>query len=101
MRFSLPLLGKLKLFKKVRKPKRKQRITKPGEPPHYAKYGLLDGKHIQSGNKISWSKHKTRRKWFPNLQWVQLYSEIMGKKIPFLVSTSVLKKIDQMAGVDR
>uniref|UniRef100_A0A7S1NJP0 Large ribosomal subunit protein bL28m n=1 Tax=Eutreptiella gymnastica TaxID=73025 RepID=A0A7S1NJP0_9EUGL len=87
----------LQLAKKAGKPRMR---LKAGEPPYYAKFGLLDGKLIKSGNKVSWSKKKTRRKWYPNIQWVKLYSETLDRQIPFMVTTSVLKKIDYKGGID-
>ncbi len=36
---------------------------------------------------------RTRRKWYPDMHWVQLYSEILAKRIPFMVTPEVLKKI--------
>jgi len=71
-----------------------------GEVPYYAKLGLLGDAKIRSGYQVSWSKKKSRRKWYPDVQWAKLHSRIMDKQIPFMVTPTVLQRIDQMGGVD-
>ena len=62
--------------------------------------GLYDGKDIRSGNKRSHSMRATRRKFKPNVQMASLYSEILDEKIRFHVTTSALRSIDRVGGLD-
>lgn len=43
---------------------------------------------------------KTRRRWNPNLQKKKVYSEILDEMIPFHLTTSALRSIDKMGGLD-
>lgn len=65
-------------------------------------FGLYAGARVRFGNIVSkgkWIK-KTRRKWWPNVQETKLYSEGMQKKIEIKVTTSVLRTIDKVGGLD-
>eukprot|EP00667_Euglena_gracilis_P025429 EG_transcript_29857 len=73
---------------------------KHGETPFIGKFGLLGEAKVRSGYSISWSKKKNRRKWYPNVHWVQLYSETMDRRIPFMVTPEVLQRIDSLGGLD-
>ena len=42
-----------------------------------AKRCLVSGKGVQTGNNVSKSNRKTRRRFLPNLQSVAIYSEIL------------------------
>lgn len=44
---------------------------------------------------------KTRRKWNPNVQEKRVYSEILDEMIPFHITTSALRSIDKMGGLDQ
>jgi len=66
-----------------------------------SKRGMYDGRDIRSGNKISFSNKKTRRKFRPNVLKKRLYSEIMGTFVgPFHVTAGTLRTIDAYGGVD-
>ncbi len=65
-----------------------------------SKRGLYDGKDIRSGNNVSFSMKKTKRKFKPNVFKKRLYSEILDEMIPFHVTTSALRTIDKFGGLD-
>lgn len=62
--------------------------------------GLYDLKDIRSGNNVPFSLKKTRRKFKPNVFKKRLYSEILNEMIPFHATTSALRSIDKMGGLD-
>ena len=62
--------------------------------------GLYDGKDVAFGNNVPFSLKKTRRRWNPNLQYKRVYSEILDEMIPFHLTTSALRTIDKMGGLD-
>lgn len=55
-------------------------------------FGLYGGKHIQFGNNVPESRHKTRRYWMPNVRQKKLYSRALKKWIQLAVATSVLRR---------
>ncbi|KAI5791605.1 ribosomal L28 family-domain-containing protein [Peziza echinospora] len=65
-------------------------------------FGLYDGKHIQFGNNIPDGEYsaKTKRTWKPNVKTKKLYSKAMGKFLQVPLTTSVLRTIDKVGGVD-
>ena len=64
--------------------------------------GLFGGKHIQFGNKISWSKKKSRRTWLPNIQRKRFWSEKCQRFLQFRVSTYVIKQVKRCKrGIDQ
>ena len=54
----------------------------------------LTGKHSISGNNVSHSNAKTRRKFHPNLHTKRFFMPETGEWITLKVSTSALKTID-------
>ena len=64
--------------------------------------GLFGGKHIQFGNKISWSKKKTRRSWLPNIQRKRFWSEKYQRFLQFRATTYVIKQVKRCTrGIDQ
>lgn len=55
----------------------------------------LTGKGVMSGNNVSHSNIKTRRKFYPNLQTKKFYLPEEDCWIQLRVSTSVMKTIDK------
>lgn len=55
----------------------------------------LTGKRVLSGNKISHSNIKTRRKFYPNLQTKKFYIPEEDKWITLTISTSALRTINK------
>jgi large subunit ribosomal protein L28 len=56
----------------------------------------LTGKHSLSGNNVSHSNRKTRRKFHPNLQTKKFFMPETGEWITLKVSTSALRTIDKI-----
>eukprot|EP00656_Telonema_subtile_P018948 TRINITY_DN20296_c0_g1_i1.p1 TRINITY_DN20296_c0_g1~~TRINITY_DN20296_c0_g1_i1.p1 ORF type:complete len:140 (+),score=24.40 TRINITY_DN20296_c0_g1_i1:98-517(+) len=65
-----------------------------------AKRGLFEGKDIQFGNNVSFSKRRTRRHWKPNVQTKRLWSDTLEKRVEFRVTTHALRCIDKAGGLD-
>ena len=55
----------------------------------------LTGKKMMSGNNVSHSHIKTRRKFYPNLQYKKLYIPEDNCWINLRLSTSAMKTIDK------
>jgi len=63
--------------------------------------GLYHGKHIDFGNTVSFSKTKTRRSWKPNVfRNKKFFSEILQKDIRFTVTSTALRTIEKLGGID-
>jgi ribosomal protein L28 len=65
-------------------------------------FGLYGAARVRFGNIVSkgkWVK-KTRRKWWPNVQESRLWSEGLKKNVELKVTTSVLRTIDKVGGLD-
>lgn len=61
---------------------------------------VLGGKPSQSGNKISHSHRKTRRKWLINAKKRAIFSMALGRQIRMTVTTSFLRTLDKVGGLD-
>jgi len=55
----------------------------------------ITGKRVMSGNNVSHSNKKTRRKFYPNLQVKKFYIPEEDKWITLKVSTSGLRNINK------
>jgi large subunit ribosomal protein L28 len=62
--------------------------------------GMYDGKDIRSGNNVSFSERKTRRKFKPNVVVKRVYSEVLDEMIRFHLTTSTLRSMDKVGGLD-
>jgi len=62
--------------------------------------GLYDGKDIKSGNRVTFSAKKIKRKFKPNVFKKRLYSEMLDTMIRFHVTTSALRSIEKAGGLD-
>lgn len=62
--------------------------------------GLYANCCIQFGNNVPKSKHKTRRKWLPNIQKKLIYSKALDTYIQLKVSTRALRTITKVGGLD-
>ena len=60
----------------------------------------ITGKGVQTGNNVSHSNRKSRRRFMPNVQNVTLTSDILGQKIRMRVTASTLRTIDHNGGLD-
>ncbi len=55
---------------------------------------------VMSGNKISHSNRKTRRRFLPNLKTVSFKSEILGVDLTLKVAASTVRTINKFGGID-
>jgi len=62
--------------------------------------GLYGGKDIRTGNNVSFSNRRTRRKFKPNVFKKRVYSETLDEMIQFHLTTSTLRSIDKAGGLD-
>jgi large subunit ribosomal protein L28 len=62
--------------------------------------GLYDGKDVRTGNKVSHSERKTKRKFKPNVFIKRVYSEILDEMVRFHLTTAALRSIDKAGGLD-
>lgn len=53
------------------------------------------------GNNVPESHQKTRRSWLPNIHNATLYSAALNKRIQIKVTTSALRDIDKVGGLDQ
>ena len=60
----------------------------------------LTGKGVLTGNKVSHSNIKTRRRYLPNLQRVSLMSDTLGQTFRFRIAASTLRTVDHRGGLD-
>ncbi|MEO1723203.1 MAG: 50S ribosomal protein L28 [Pseudomonadota bacterium] len=60
----------------------------------------LTGKGVLTGNKVSHSNIKTRRRYLPNLNIVTLQSEALGQSFRFRVAASALRTVEHRGGLD-
>ncbi len=60
----------------------------------------LTGKAVQSGNKVSHSNRKTRRRFLPNLVRVTLISEALERAVRLRVSAAALRSVEHRGGLD-
>ena len=57
-------------------------------------------KKPMSGNNVSHSEIKTKRKFLPNLHIVSFLSEILGTKVRLYVSSRAIKTVEANGGID-
>lgn len=60
----------------------------------------LSGKAVQSGNLVSHSNRKTKRRFLPNLVNVTLMSEGLGRSVRLRVSAHALRSVEHRGGLD-
>jgi large subunit ribosomal protein L28 len=60
----------------------------------------LSGKAVQSGQLVSHSNHKTKRKFRPNLCQVTLQSEALGRAVSLRVTAHALRSVEHRGGLD-
>jgi large subunit ribosomal protein L28 len=60
----------------------------------------LSGKGVLTGNKVSHSNIKSRRRYLPNLNDVTLQSEALGRSFSFRIAASTLRTVDHLGGLD-
>ena len=60
----------------------------------------LTGKGVLTGNRVSHSNIKSKRRYLPNLNAVTLESEALGKSFRFRIAASALRTVDHRGGLD-
>ncbi|MET0866910.1 MAG: 50S ribosomal protein L28 [Pseudorhodoplanes sp.] len=60
----------------------------------------LTGKAPLTGNKVSHSNRKTKRRFLPNLVNVTLTSDSLDRSVRFRISANALKTVDHRGGLD-
>ena len=60
----------------------------------------ITGKGVQSGNKVSHSNRKTRRRFLPNLQNISFLSDALAATVRLRVSMHTLRSITKNGGLD-
>ena len=61
---------------------------------------MITGKKPQSGNNVSHAQNKTRRRFLPNIQVTNLYSEMLQQKLAIKTTAAGLRTIDHKGGLD-
>ncbi len=60
----------------------------------------LLGIGVMSGNKVSHSNRKTRRRFLPNLKSISLTSDALGVELTVKVAVSTLRTINKYGNID-
>lgn len=60
----------------------------------------ITGKGVLTGNNVSHSNNRTRRRFLPNLQDVSLLSDALGHTVRMRLSTQGLKTVEHNGGID-
>ena len=60
----------------------------------------VTGKRPISGNNVSHSHRKTRRRFLPNLVNVTLHSETLARSFKMRIAASTLRTVDKHGGLD-
>jgi large subunit ribosomal protein L28 len=60
----------------------------------------LTGKAVLTGNLVSHSNHKTRRRFLPNLCQVTLLSDALGEGVRLRISANALRSVEHRGGLD-
>ena len=60
----------------------------------------ISGKKPMSGNNVSHANNRTKRRFFPNLQSVKLYSGILQKYINLNITIRTMKTVEKNGGLD-
>ncbi len=60
----------------------------------------LTGKKPITGNNVSHSNLRTKRRFLPNLVKITLHSETLGQDYKFRIAASALRTVDKRGGLD-
>ncbi len=61
----------------------------------------LTGKAVMSGNNVSHSHVRTRRRFLPNVRKLSLHSDILGHGVRLKISTHALRTVEFRGGLDK
>ena len=60
----------------------------------------LTGKGVQVGHNVSHANNKTKRVYRPNLQVIDLASELLGNSYKLKIAMNTLRSVDKVGGLD-
>ena len=60
----------------------------------------LTGKGVLTGNNVSHSNIKSRRRYLPNVQVTTLLSETLGETVRLKVAASTIRTVEHRGGLD-
>ena len=60
----------------------------------------ITGKAVQSGNNVSHSNRKTRRRFLPNLQVTSMMSDALGQPVRLRLTTNGIRTVEHNGGID-
>jgi large subunit ribosomal protein L28 len=60
----------------------------------------LTGIRAQTGNNVSHSNRKTKRKFRPNVQKVSFKSEALGRNVALRITTRAVRSVQKVGGID-
>ena len=60
----------------------------------------LLNKSVTTGNKVSHSNRKTRRRFLPNLKSMSFYSDVLKINLKLKVATSTIRTINKYGNID-
>ena len=60
----------------------------------------ISGKGVLTGNNVSHSKRRTRRRFLPNLQHITLLSDALGTAVRLRLTTRGIRTIEINGGLD-
>lgn len=65
-----------------------------------ARHCVITNKKTASGNNVSHAHNRTKRRFYPNIQKVSFYSDILRQKIRLSISTQGLRTIERHGGIE-
>ena len=60
----------------------------------------LTGKGVLTGNNVSHSNIKSRRRYLPNIQFATLLSETLGESVRVKLAASAIRTVEHRGGLD-
>jgi large subunit ribosomal protein L28 len=60
----------------------------------------LTGKGVMVGHNVSHANNKTKRVYRPNLQVIDLASELLGNSYKLKIAMNTLRSVDKVGGLD-
>lgn len=60
----------------------------------------LTGTGVMTGNKVSHSNRKSRRRFMPNLQVVSFQSDALNQQVKLRVTAATIRTVDHNGGLD-
>lgn len=61
---------------------------------------MVSGKGVQTGNNVSHSKRRTRRRFLPNLQPISLISDALGHAVRLRLTARGIRTVEANGGID-